>query len=114
MKHQITVDGQERQIDIRPMDEDFIVYRKMYVPPLTLENIGQVNPGDWGEHLDGQNEGAPVRCQHRLDRTGLDFPGRKIVQVWASRCNCGYAQGSRRVFPTATPCRMSLLPSVVA
>jgi GNAT superfamily N-acetyltransferase len=34
------------------MDEDFIVYRKMYVPPLTRENISEINPGDWREHLE--------------------------------------------------------------
>jgi hypothetical protein len=43
MKHPITIDGQQREIDIRPMDEDFIVYRKMYAPPLTRDNIGRIN-----------------------------------------------------------------------
>lgn len=52
MKHTIEIDGQERIIDIRAMDESFIVYRKMYVPPLTRDNIGKVNPGDWAEHLE--------------------------------------------------------------
>lgn len=52
MKHSIEIDGQKRDIDIRPMDEDFIVYRKMYAPPLTPENIGKVNPGDWAEHIE--------------------------------------------------------------
>jgi GNAT superfamily N-acetyltransferase len=52
MKHPITIGGLQRIIDIRPMGEDFIVYRKMYVPPLTRENISEVNPGDWREHLE--------------------------------------------------------------
>ncbi len=34
------------------MDDSFVVYRKMYVPPLTPDNIGKVNPGDWAEHLE--------------------------------------------------------------
>jgi GNAT superfamily N-acetyltransferase len=34
------------------MDEEFIVYRKMYVPPLTRENISEINPDDWREHLE--------------------------------------------------------------
>jgi GNAT superfamily N-acetyltransferase len=34
------------------MGEDFIVYRKMYVAPLTRENISQINPGDCREHLE--------------------------------------------------------------
>lgn len=46
MKHTISFDGESRDIDIRLMDESFIVYRKMYRPPLTPENIGKVNPGD--------------------------------------------------------------------
>ena len=52
MKHPIEIGGLQRDIDIRPMDEDFIVYRKMYVPPLTRENISEINPGDWREHLE--------------------------------------------------------------
>jgi len=52
MKHPIEIGGLRRDIDIRPMDEDFIVYRKMYVPPLTRENISEINPGDWREHLE--------------------------------------------------------------
>jgi GNAT superfamily N-acetyltransferase len=52
MKHSVTIDSEERIIDIRAMDEDFIVYRKMYKPPLTPENIGKINPWDWGEHLE--------------------------------------------------------------
>jgi GNAT superfamily N-acetyltransferase len=52
MKHRINFDGQERIIDIRAMDEDFIVYRKMYKPPLTPDNIGKINPWDCREHLE--------------------------------------------------------------
>lgn len=52
MKDNITIDGQKRNIEIRAMDESFIVYRKMYKPPLTPENIGKVNPWDWREHLE--------------------------------------------------------------
>ncbi len=52
MKHSIKIGGLQREIDIRPMGEDFIVYRKMYVVPLTRENISQINPGDWREHLE--------------------------------------------------------------
>ncbi len=52
MKHLITIDGQKREIDIRAMDEDFIVYRKMYQAPLTRENIGKINPWDCREHLE--------------------------------------------------------------
>ena len=46
MKHTIMIDGKRKDIDIRPMDESFIVYRKLYVPPLTPENIGIIAPHD--------------------------------------------------------------------
>jgi GNAT superfamily N-acetyltransferase len=46
MKHVIEIDGKPREISIRAMDESFIVYRKMYVPPLTPENIGTIAPHD--------------------------------------------------------------------
>lgn len=52
MKHRIAIEGQERDIHVRLMDEIFVVYRKMYAPPLTPANIGKVNPGDWAEHLE--------------------------------------------------------------
>jgi len=52
MRHTIRFDGELRVIDIRLMDESFIVFRKMYKPPLTPENIGKINPGDWSEHLE--------------------------------------------------------------
>jgi hypothetical protein len=51
MKHRISFNGASRDIDIRLMDETFIVYRKMYRPPLTPETIARINPGDWVEHL---------------------------------------------------------------
>ena len=46
MKHTIDIDGEKRDIDVRAMDEDFIVYRKMYVPPITRENLHTGTPDD--------------------------------------------------------------------
>ena len=46
MRHTIEINGERREIHIRPMDEDFIVYRKMYVPPITRDNIGTGTPDD--------------------------------------------------------------------
>ena len=46
MKHTIQIDNEQRDIEIRAMDESFIVYRKMYVPPLTPENIDTIAPHD--------------------------------------------------------------------
>jgi hypothetical protein len=52
MKHTIPFEGKSKEIDVRVMDESFIVYRKMYQPPLTPDNIDKINPGDWAEHLE--------------------------------------------------------------
>jgi len=38
MKHGIVLGGRAKDIEIRAMDESFIVYRTMYVAPLTREN----------------------------------------------------------------------------
>jgi len=46
MKHEMRIDGENRHLTIRAMDENFIVYRKMYTAPLTPGNIGRRNPGD--------------------------------------------------------------------
>lgn len=52
MKQTILVDGKSKEIDVRLMDESFIVYRKMYRPPLTPDNIDKINLDDWAEHLE--------------------------------------------------------------
>jgi hypothetical protein len=46
VKHTIEIDGDQRDIEIRPMDEGFIVYRKMYLPPITRENLDTGGPDD--------------------------------------------------------------------
>ncbi len=81
MKHQITVDGQERQIDIRPMDEDFIVYRKMYVPPLTRENIGRVNPGD-ADYLAKQFKDGRFQIIEAFFRKQVRIVGSCMLLAW--------------------------------
>jgi hypothetical protein len=44
MQHRITIDGRERVIDIRAMDEDFILWRKMFTPPLTRQSMETADP----------------------------------------------------------------------
>jgi len=44
MEHRIRIDGEERVIDIRAMGEDFIVWRKMFTPPLTAGNMETADP----------------------------------------------------------------------
>jgi len=57
MEHRIRIDGRERVLDIRPMDESFIVWRKMFTPPLTAENMETADP----EYL------APGRADGRFE-----------------------------------------------
>jgi hypothetical protein len=52
-RHRIISDGQEREIDIRPMDESSIVCREMYVPPLSPQHITRVNAGDPAQLQEG-------------------------------------------------------------
>jgi len=49
MQHTITIDGQQRDIDIRPMDEDLILWRCLHGGPLSEDNIGRWPdpPPDW-------------------------------------------------------------------
>jgi hypothetical protein len=58
VQHRVVIGGDERQIDVRAMDEGFIVYRKMYAPPLTRENIATIAPHDEVQQLERfQREG---------------------------------------------------------
>jgi GNAT superfamily N-acetyltransferase len=45
MKHKIVIDGEEKQIDIRPMDESLIVYCVLWEAPLTRDQIPEPKPG---------------------------------------------------------------------
>lgn len=44
MKHTIEIDGELREIDIRAMDEGFIMWRKMFHAPLTADNMETADP----------------------------------------------------------------------
>ncbi len=44
MKHRITVDGEERELDIRPMDDTFIVDRKLWEPPIRTTDPVEETP----------------------------------------------------------------------
>jgi GNAT superfamily N-acetyltransferase len=82
MKHTIEMDGEKRDIDIRPMDESFIVYRKMYAPPLTRDNIGKVNPGDWAEHLERFQKNGWQRLIERFMRDHIGAIGSCAILAW--------------------------------
>jgi hypothetical protein len=45
MRHWIIANGQEKDLDISPIEKKFIDYRKIYVLQLARENINRVNPG---------------------------------------------------------------------
>ena len=82
MKHTIEIDGQAKAIDIRAMDETFIVYRKMYVPPLTRDNIGKVNPGDWAEHLERFQKNGWQRVIEQFMRKHIRAAGSCAILAW--------------------------------
>ena len=46
MKHTIAIDGEQRDMEINAIVESFIVYKKMYMPPFTPENIGKIASHD--------------------------------------------------------------------
>jgi GNAT superfamily N-acetyltransferase len=46
VRHTISIDGQERAIDIRAMGEEFIVYCKMFEAPLTPQNVRNPEPDE--------------------------------------------------------------------
>jgi len=48
MIHTTEIDGERRDIDIRPMDEGFIVYCKMFQAPLLPADVPEPKPGEPG------------------------------------------------------------------
>lgn len=82
MKHRIVVDGRARQIDIRPMDGSFVVYRKMYVPPLTRENIGTIAPHDDVPQLERFKKEGWLRVLEEFFRKQIRALGSCAVLAW--------------------------------
>ena len=82
MEHRITIDGGERIIDIRAMDETFIVHRKMYRPPLTRENIDGVNPGDCAEQLDTYRQNGWHTLIREFFRKQIRALGSCAILAW--------------------------------
>jgi GNAT superfamily N-acetyltransferase len=64
------------------MDEGFIVYRKMYVPPLTPDNIGKVNPGDCAEHLERFKKEGWQRIIEDFFRKQIRVVGSCAILAW--------------------------------
>jgi GNAT superfamily N-acetyltransferase len=81
MKHTIEIDGERREIDIRAMDESFIVYRKMFAPPLTPDNIGTVNPGD-PEYLAQHLADGRFKIIDAFFRKQVQIVGSCLVLAW--------------------------------
>ena len=81
MKHMIEIDGERRNIDIRAMDERFIVYRKMFAAPLTPDNIGIVNPGD-PEYLAEQIADGRFNIIEEFFRRQIQIVGSCMILAW--------------------------------
>ncbi|KKL45882.1 hypothetical protein LCGC14_2351200, partial [marine sediment metagenome] len=82
MKHQIEIDGQMRDIEIKAMDESFIVYRKMYKAPLTPENIGKINPWDYREHLEEFKAKGWQKVIEDFFRKQIQIVGSCMILAW--------------------------------
>jgi len=81
MKHTIRINDVKRDIDILAMDESFIVYRKMFAPPLTPDNIGKVNPGD-PEYLSEQFADGRFKIIEEFFRKQVRIVGSCMVLAW--------------------------------
>ncbi len=64
------------------MDESFIVYRKLYHPPLTPTNIAKINPGDWADHLTRFQREGWQRCIEAFFRQQIRRIGSCGVLAW--------------------------------
>ncbi len=65
------------------MDEEFIVYRKMFVAPLTAENIGRVNPGD-PDYLTEQFADHRFGIIEEFFRRQIRIVGSCMILAWDS------------------------------
>lgn len=78
MRHTIVVDGQERDIDIRAMDESFIVYRKMFDPPLTADNMEKADP----EYLATGRADGRFKVFEEFFRKQIRIVGSCMILAW--------------------------------
>lgn len=83
IKHTIEIDGERRDIDIRPMDESFVVYRKMYVPPITRENLATGTDNDPACLFEFLGSEAPQIIDQFL-RTQIRAIGSCGILAWES------------------------------
>jgi hypothetical protein len=82
VEHRITINGQERVIDIRAMDESFIVYRKMYKPPLTRENISVFAEHDDVKQLERFKEAGWLDAMREFLRKQIRTIGSCAILAW--------------------------------
>ncbi len=82
MKHTIDIDGERRDIEIKAMDESFVVYRKMYVPPLTAENIGTIGPHDDVKQLERFRREGWLKVMEAFFRKEIRAIGSCAVLAW--------------------------------
>jgi len=90
MKHPITVDGEERVIDIRPMNDDFILWRCLHRGPHTAQTLEQWPPQE--THWQGQRA-INVPLLRRL----IDTYGTCAMLAWDN----GTVVGFLRFYPKA-------------
>jgi len=70
MKHPITIDGEGRSIDIRAMDESFIMYDKLWEAPLMRRDLPEPEPG------------APAHVIQEFFRKQIRTIGSCLILAW--------------------------------
>lgn len=78
MKHCVEIDGEKRQLDIRAMDEDFIVWRKMFKASLTPDNIDTADP----EYLAAGRADGRFKVIEEFFRKQIRIVGSCMVLAW--------------------------------
>ena len=70
MKHTITIDGEKHDIDIRAMDEGFIMYDKLWEAPLMQGDLPEPEPG------------TPAHVVQEFFRRQIRAIGSWLILVW--------------------------------
>jgi len=85
MKHVVEIEGEKHELDIRAMDEEFIVWRKMFTAPLTAVNIDTADP----EYLGVGRADGRFKVIEEFFRKQIRIVGSCMVLAWDGECVVG-------------------------
>lgn len=78
MKHAIQFEGRPRDIEIRAMDESFIVWRKMFHAPLTADSLETADP----EYLASGHADGRFKVFEAFFRKQIQVVGSCMILAW--------------------------------